>query len=84
MTKILLINIIKMSLVIVLLGLAAMMATPKGRLPLVIRNFKKVLYRNSSLNLEDDKEEQVPLWKRLLAFCFVVAAILIALFFNRI
>lgn len=84
MTETLVINIVKIAAVVIFLGFAAMFATPKGRLPLVIRNLKKVLYKNREAKLEENREECVPYWKRLLSFVFVIIAVLIALFFNHI
>ena len=74
--------------VLALLGVAAAMATPKGRLPLALRglakmlrscdNVEKLRSRDSSqpLNLSTS---QPPAWKRLLAFVLVLLAILLAL-----
>jgi len=66
-------------LVIALLGVAAALATPTGRLPLALRGIRRVLKRDVASKEPDDKSVQVPLWRRLLAFALVVAAALIAM-----
>ena len=64
-------------LVVALLGAAAALATPPGRLPLALRGIRRVLKRGE---VEEGRDEavQAPLWRRLLAFALVVAAVLLA------
>ena len=60
--------------VIVLLGVAAALLRRKGQPPLALKGLKRIL--------EGDKkppEEPVPLYRRLLAFVCVLAALVLAL-----
>ena len=66
--------------VIVILGIAAALATEKGRLPLALRGMKRMLQRAAGAS-EQQARKAVPLWKRLLAFALVVLAFLIAVAF---
>ena len=65
-------QIARICVVIALVCIAAAIATPKGRLPLALRGVAK-LFRIS------DEDQNVPTWKRLLAFVLVLLAILLAL-----
>jgi len=61
--------------VIALLGVAAAIATPKGRLPLALRGIFKTLGKP----MPEAKAAAVPMWKRLVAFLLVLAAAALAL-----
>ena len=65
-------QVVRLVAVLALLGAAAAIATPKGRLPLALRGVAK-LFRISG------EEQTVPAWKRLLAFALVILAVILAL-----
>lgn len=69
--------------VIAILGIVAVLATEKGRLPLALRGMKCVLQKDAGVQTSSSSQTQagVPLWKRLLAFVLVVLAFLIAVAF---
>ena len=71
--------VVKIALVIVLLGVAAALATPKGRLPLALRGLEKLVRKDRG---EDRTAHSVPAapsgMKRFFAFVLVIIAILIA------
>ena len=71
MTMAVALQIARMVAVIAMLGVAAAIATPKGRLPLALRGVAK-LFRIS------DDERKVPWWKRLVALALVVLATILA------
>ncbi len=60
--------------VIVLLGVAAALLRRKGQPPLALKGLKRVLGGSKT-----PPEEPVPLYRRLLAFACVLAAIVLAL-----
>lgn len=66
--------------VIALLGVAAVLATAKGRLPLALRGLKKVLRKDLNQPVADVAEasRQVAPWRRFLALVLVLLAFLIA------
>lgn len=66
--------------VIALLGIAAMLATSKGRLPLALRGLKKVIRQDAGKPASTPTETaaSVPGWKRFVAFLLVILAFLIA------
>ena len=69
--------------VIAILGIAAVLATEKGKLPLALRGMKRVLQKDAGVQTSSSSQTRagVPLWKRLLAFALVVLAFLIAVAF---
>ena len=72
-------EILRVAGVIALLGAAAALATPKGRLPLALRGVYRILKRDRGETPSVPAAVQAPLWRRLLAFIFVLAAVLTAL-----
>jgi len=69
------IQVARVAAVIALLGVAAAIATPRGRLPLALRGLFKTLGRA----LPEPACGAVPTWKRLVALLLVVLAALVAL-----
>jgi len=69
------IQIARVAAVIALLGVAAAISTPKGHLPLALRGIFKTLGKSVS----DAKGSAVLLWKRIVAFLLVLAAVALAL-----
>lgn len=72
-------------LVVALLGVAAVLLTVKGRLPLAIRGLRKVLDSDARAREGDaparpqsGPDLALPLWKRLLAFLCVILAFILA------
>lgn len=65
--------------VIALLGLAAALATPRGRLPLALRGIRRTLRRDAGAPTAEPPARAVPLWKRLVAFALVLLAFLIGI-----
>ena len=76
-----LVEIARIIFVIALLGGAAALATPKGRLPLALRGVCRILRkdRGETAAPADSSAAKVPLWRRLLAFVLVLIAVLTAL-----
>ena len=70
--------IARVILVIALLGVAAAIATPKGRLPLALRGVRTILRRDAGVPAET-REEGVPRRRRLAAFALVLLAVVFAL-----
>ena len=68
-------QVVRLVVVIVLLALAAVMATPRNRLPLALRGLNRVLGRPRA----DENGERVPLKRRLLALLALIGAILAAI-----
>lgn len=70
------VQIARMIIVIALLGVAAAIATPKGRLPLALRGLAKILKTNQS-SIADIQPPT--LFKRVLALVIVVLAVVLAM-----
>ena len=66
--------------VIALLGLAAALATEKGKLPLALRGLKKTLRRDAGVRepTAGARHAGVPVWKRLLALVLCALAFAVA------
>lgn len=64
-------QIIRIVVVIAVLGFAAALATPPGRIPLALRGVAK-LFRISA------EERKVPAWKKILALMLVVVAVILS------
>jgi len=64
--------------VILLLGAAAALATPRGRIPLALRGLRRTLRRDAGLPDAPARETAVPLGRRLLALLLVLAALVVA------
>lgn len=75
------VEIARIVFVIALLGGAAALATPKGRIPLALRGVCRILRkdRGETAASADSFAAKVPLWRRLLAFALVLIAVLTAL-----
>ena len=74
------IQIARLVLVLVLLIVAAVLATPPGRLPLALRGVYKIMKRDGALPQNTTLgENRAPLWKRLLAFVLVLISLGLAL-----
>ena len=70
--------IAKIVLVVALLGVAAALATPKGRLPLALRGRKRILDRDRNRPADDGCGGSGPsATKRFVAFVLVVLAVLV-------
>ena len=66
-------------LVVALLGAAAALATPPGRLPLALRGVYRIMRKDRGESAAPPDSGPAPLWRRILAFLLVVFAVLIAL-----
>ena len=67
--------------VVACLGLASMLATAKGRLPLALRGIRKIILRKDMgrpAEAPGTTAAPIPAWKRGLAFVLVLLAFLIA------
>ena len=73
--------VVRIVLVVALLGVAAAISTPRGRLPLALRGLKRMMRQDRGEQAANpaDSGETVPMWKRLVAFVLVLAAVVIAL-----
>ena len=67
--------IVKIVLVIALLGVAAAIATPKGRLPLALRGLEKLMGKRA----ETRADGAVSIGKRFFALVLVIIAIIVAI-----
>lgn len=66
--------------VIACLGLAAALATPRGRVPLALRGLKKMLRADAGMRPEDQSPSGVSSVRRLFAFSLIVVAFAVAVF----
>ena len=64
-------------LVIALLGAAAALATPPGRLPLALRGVYRILKKDRGGCAAPPSSGPAPLWRRILAFFLVLLAALL-------
>ena len=71
--------IVKIVLVVALLGVAAAIATPKGRLPLALRGVKKMMRRDRGETGADPADKGAPVsgGRKFLAFLLVIIAIIV-------
>ena len=71
--------IVRIVLVIGLVGVAAAIATPKGRLPLALRGVRRIMKmdRGEKTCGTEEAGRTVPGWKRALAILLVLLAVLI-------
>jgi len=70
--------IIRVVAVVVLLGVAAAIATPKGRLPLALRGVRKILRKDSGVKDATSDGVPVPGWRKSLAFVLVLIAVAVS------
>lgn len=71
--------ILRIVAVVVFLGLAAAIATPKGRLPLPLRGVQQMLRRDQGVPEGTIDGNVVSVWKKLLAFLLVLLAVAVAM-----
>ena len=71
-------DLIIVVLVIALLGAAAALATPPGRLPLALRGVYRIMRKDRGESAAPPAAGPAPLWRRILAFFLVVLAALLA------
>lgn len=71
----------RICLVIALVCVAAVLATPKGRLPLALRGVAKMLAcdRRQSIAVDGNRQRSASVGKRAIAFTLVILAIILAL-----
>lgn len=75
-------QLVRVILVILLVVTAAVLSTPKGRLPLAVRGLAKILRKDASqsgLTRRSSQAEPVPAWKKFLAFILVILAALLSM-----
>jgi ABC-type branched-subunit amino acid transport system permease subunit len=72
--------VVKVVLVMALLVFAALISSPKGRLPLALRGLKKIINSDFGINdAQNDQSQRVSAKRRFLAFILVILAIAIAI-----
>ena len=74
-------QIVRIVLTLALLCVAAALATPKGRLPLVLRGVMKMLHRDGTVPSPSPATgaDKPSAWKRFLAFLLILIALALAL-----
>lgn len=72
-------QIARVAAVIALLGIAAALATPRGRIPLALRGVLRVMRKDRGECAAESREERPPAWRRALALLLVLAAVALAL-----
>lgn len=75
-------QLVRVILVILLVVAAAVLSTPKGRLPLAVRGLAKILRKDASqsgLTRRSSQAEPVPAGKKFLAFILVILAALLSM-----
>lgn len=70
-------DLIIVVLIIALLGAAAALATPPGRIPLALRGVYRILKKDRGECAAPPDSGPVPLWRRILAFLLVLIAALL-------
>jgi len=70
-------QIVRICLVIALVVVAAILSTPRGRVPLALRGVLRILRKDRAL-APPPSPEPVPGWKKLLAFVLVILAFILA------
>ncbi len=73
------IQFLRVVVVLALLIVAAVLATPKGRLPLALRGVYRIMKRDRGEEVPEIPEAKAPLSRRLLAFVLVLLAVVLAL-----
>lgn len=71
-------QLVRVILVIFLVVTAAVLSTPKGRLPLAVRGLAKILRRDGQ-KAAPNEVKPVPTWKKFLAFILVILAALLSM-----
>ena len=71
-------DLIIVILVVALLGAAAALATPPGRIPLALRGVYRILRKDRGESAEPPAAGPAPFWRRILAFFLVLIAALLA------
>ncbi len=71
-------QIARLAAVIVLLVAAALVATPKGRLPLALRGIMRTMRRDGAISGDAPCEVRVAASRKVLAFLLVVLAVGVA------
>ena len=66
-------------LIIVLLGAAAALATPPGRIPIALRGVYRIMRKDRGETAPPPASAPLPLWRRVVAILLVIVALLLAL-----
>lgn len=73
------IQCLRIAAVVLLLCISSAVATPPGRLPLVLRGLRKVVRKDAGLSCTDEKQS-VSVYRKLLSVALIVIAVAIALY----
>lgn len=74
MSKVEIVALVRVVIVIGLVVFAAVLATPKNKIPLALRGLARILGRPQP----SGAEIAVPFWKKLVAFLLVIVAFILA------
>lgn len=71
-------QIFRIIAVVILVVLAAALATPPNRIPLALRGLARLMRKDNGIISNSDKSASVSTWKKVLSFLLIVVAFALA------